>query len=477
MATFLPIFTHGAFTPPSCDTTARLQAAMKRSSIAEEWLLCCGEEWVLAAVNSIFFVGCMVGAIVGGVVSDRFGRRPVVVWGSIASLVAMLLSAAAPNLLLYAWLRLLIGGVTAAVDVAAFTLATEWVPRGWRASASALLFSCAGAAQLALVLQSVLGAQIHLSGWRFSTAAAACMTAAPAAACWVILPESPRWLHASGADSEAMASILYAAARNTVAVPCGPRTAAAELLRILARRDRSKLQVIAGSDAGSKGAPLGMVHVICQPRTWAMGLLWFSASLLCVGISLAGDVFGRRISLAEYAALSAAADMLAAMAAAWMLLRPSLGRRPTTAALFAASGASCLCLPWGPVGLAPVLAIAGKFLASSALGGLLYVYAAEVFATSVRGSAIGLCAFAARAGSVLAPQAVTLLSPERDARLLGALALASALGCLALLPETRAPRPGRKGGAAPRRGPDGAGPARPALAAQFGGPLEVPSAL
>merc|ERR1719443_1211778 len=100
----------------------------------------------------------------------------------------------------------------------------------------------------------------------------------------------------------------------------------------------------------------------------------------------------------------------------------------------------CLSLPWGPDRLVPVFAIASKLLAQSALGGL-HVYAGEIFATPVRGSSIGLCAFAARIGSILAPQAIFFLSPGRVALLFGFCALASAVACRALLPETQAVEP------------------------------------
>ena len=42
-------------------------------TIAFDWSLCCGDDWLLAVVNSSYFVGALVGASAGGVLSDLFG--------------------------------------------------------------------------------------------------------------------------------------------------------------------------------------------------------------------------------------------------------------------------------------------------------------------------------------------------------------------------------------------------------------------
>lgn len=64
----------------------------------------------------------------------------------------------------------------------------------------------------------------------------------------------------------------------------------------------------------------------------------------------------------------------------------------------------------------------------------MYVYAAEVFPTTVRSTGLGCCNIFARVGGILAPQALQL-GPDTMAALFGGLAVASGLATL-LLPET-----------------------------------------
>lgn len=74
---------------------------------------------------------------------------------------------------------------------------------------------------------------------------------------------------------------------------------------------------------------------------------------------------------------------------------------------------------------------------SEPLVGGIYVYASEVFEVRVRGTALGVCSSCARLGSILAPQAIALLSTNQIMRLFGGSALVAAFACATCLPETR----------------------------------------
>ena len=79
------------------------------------------------------------------------------------------------------------------------------------------------------------------------------------------------------------------------------------------------------------------------------------------------------------------------------------------------------------------LAIAGKLAAAGVFNGV-YVYAAELFPTSVRAAGLGFCNIFARVGGILAPISLRL-GADTMATGLGCLSLAAGLGTL-LLPET-----------------------------------------
>merc|ERR1712151_94379 len=112
-----------------------------------------------------------------------------------------------------------------------------------------------------------------------------------------------------------------------------------------------------------------------------------------------------------------------------------LRRRFGTSMLFGLGGLCCMVLPVSLEMLVPLLAVLGKFFLTSAFDGL-YVYASEIFETSIRASAIGFCSFAARIGSILAPSAIAFLTTDQLMLLFGSLALLSAIVCRGVLPET-----------------------------------------
>jgi MFS transporter, SP family, arabinose:H+ symporter len=68
---------------------------------------------------SSLLVGCMFGAMFGGPLSDRFGRKPMLLCCSVVFALSGLGSAVASNLTIYTWSRLLGGlGIGAVSDPA-----------------------------------------------------------------------------------------------------------------------------------------------------------------------------------------------------------------------------------------------------------------------------------------------------------------------------------------------------------------------
>lgn len=84
-------------------------------SIRQEWGLSIAQ---VGFVTSMAFVGMFFGAVIGGRLSDRFGRKPVLIWSSILYSFTSLLSALAPNIEILTLSRVLTGvGVQAATGV------------------------------------------------------------------------------------------------------------------------------------------------------------------------------------------------------------------------------------------------------------------------------------------------------------------------------------------------------------------------
>jgi MFS family permease len=151
----------------------------------------------LGAVASFYVVGAVIGALVSGWVTDRFGRRLVFYATLIVYLAGVLLSAFAWNFLSFALFRMLtgmgIGGEYAAVNSAI----DELIPAKYRGridlivNGSFWLGATAGAAVTPLLLdQNLLSVNV---GWRLGFGIGGVLGLS------ILLlrrfvPESPRWL-------------------------------------------------------------------------------------------------------------------------------------------------------------------------------------------------------------------------------------------------------------------------------------------
>ncbi|HEY1580224.1 MAG TPA: sugar porter family MFS transporter [Terracidiphilus sp.] len=155
-------------------------------------------------VVSVVLVGVMSGAIAGGGIADRVGRRSTLVWGGIIFLLGSLLALWSPNVLILIVARGLLGIAIGFTSVTAPVYVSELAPPQSRGRLIGLY-------QFALTIGIVLAdlAGYWLAGqhaWRTMIG----LGAVPAAlflALVFTLPESPRWLFAQNRVTE-MESVL-----------------------------------------------------------------------------------------------------------------------------------------------------------------------------------------------------------------------------------------------------------------------------
>jgi OCT family organic cation transporter-like MFS transporter 4/5 len=121
-----------------------------------------------------------------------------------------------------------------------------------------------------------------------------------------------------------------------------------------------------------------------------------------------------------------------------------IGRRPLLAIMMYGAGFSCLAII--PFVMAknvyhvPIMCFAmlGKFCITSSFG-IIYVYSAEVYPTTLRQIGVGSCSVVGRAGSIVAPfikELTAIASFGASMGIFGTLSVLVGLFCI-LLPETR----------------------------------------
>jgi MFS family permease len=79
------------------------------------------------------FIGGSLAPIVSGIISDRLGRRPAILWGSVITLLGVLLQTAAQNVAMFVIARIILGFGTGLSGIAGGVYLSETFPSRWRA--------------------------------------------------------------------------------------------------------------------------------------------------------------------------------------------------------------------------------------------------------------------------------------------------------------------------------------------------------
>ena len=85
------------------------------------------------------FIGGFFGPLVSGVMSDRLGRRPTILWGSVITLIGVLLQTAAQNVPMFVVARIVLGFGSAISGIAGGVYLSETFASRWRAWGVGLL--------------------------------------------------------------------------------------------------------------------------------------------------------------------------------------------------------------------------------------------------------------------------------------------------------------------------------------------------
>ena len=149
---------------------------------------------------SVVLVGAMLGAIAGGSIADRIGRRATLLWGGAIFLAGSLLAFWSPNVTTLIVARGLLGIAIGFTSVTAPVYISELAPPQSRGR---LIGLYQFALTIGIVLADLVGYWLAAQhAWRLMFG----LGAVPAALLLVLvvtLPESPRWLYAQNRMAEA----------------------------------------------------------------------------------------------------------------------------------------------------------------------------------------------------------------------------------------------------------------------------------
>ncbi|XP_074649353.1 solute carrier family 22 member 15-like [Tubulanus polymorphus] len=199
------------------------------TSALTEWNLVCRNLWKAKTIISIFFAAVGVGAIIGGQVSDTFGRRwsLFIVWIMLSIFQTCLRFA--PNYYVYCVIRVITGIFAGALDCISPVLSLEWMSPKWRIIAS-WRFSW----QTSLMFIALLAYLCR--DWQTLTTAVGLITIPLFPLYYFFFPESSRWLVQKGRFEKAEYWIRKAMWFNRLS----PRTDLREFLENVARTENKR---------------------------------------------------------------------------------------------------------------------------------------------------------------------------------------------------------------------------------------------
>ncbi|XP_014390878.1 PREDICTED: solute carrier family 22 member 7 isoform X5 [Myotis brandtii] len=427
--------------PPQCHalragstTTRSSPPPLQRRYLSQEagghWDLVCEQKGLNRATSTFFFVGVLVGAVAFGYLSDRFGRRRLLLVAYVSALGMGLATAASVSYIMFVITRTLTGTALAGFTIIVMPLELEWLDVGHRTVAGVLssTFWTGGVMLLALV-------GYLIRDWRWLLLAVTLPCVPGIISLWWV-PESARWLLTQGRVEEAHRYLLCCARLN--GRPVGEDSLSLEALRKVAAAERvvrrpSYLDLL-------RTPRLRHISLCCM-------MVWFGVNFSYYGLSL--DISGLGLNMYQTQLLFGAVELPAKLLV-YLSVRHA-GRRLTQAEMLLGAALtlgfrllvptdSAFCPEPSPpekVYWSTALAVTGKGFSEAAFT-TVYLFTSELYPTVLRQTGMGLTALVGRLGGSLAPLATLLDGVWLSLPKLtyGGIALLAACTAL-LLPETR----------------------------------------
>ncbi|AGA68739.1 sugar phosphate permease [Desulfitobacterium dichloroeliminans LMG P-21439] len=360
-------------------------------------------------IGSIGLVGMALGAIIGGSIADRVGRKKVFAFTLVMYSIATGLCGLAwsyESLLVF---RFLVGfGLGGQLPVAV-TLVSEFTPAKHRGKFLVLLESFWAIGWLLAAVISYL--IIPAFGWHVAFFIGA-IPALYVFYLWKYIPESPRFLEENGRLEEAEAVYRMVAGEDSgsnkanLGVGTGAGVGTQEMGRKVTvdkpskSRNNTKVNRVTLGELFSKKF---------LRRTVFLWLLWFGIVYSYYGIFtwLPSILAIKGFSLTKsfsYVIVMTLAQIPGYFTAAFFVDR--IGRKPTLATFVLGTATSAFF--FGQADSVTMILVFGSLMSFFNLGawGILYTYTPELYPTRARGTGAGWAAGFGRIGGILAPAVV-----------------------------------------------------------------------
>ncbi|XP_056624555.1 solute carrier family 22 member 7b.1 isoform X1 [Triplophysa dalaica] len=356
-----------------------------KSTLATEFDLVCDRRGLNKASATIFFIGVMVGAAFSGWLSDRYGRKPMLMVSYLVTATFGVASAFSQSFIMFAIMRFFTGMGLTGISIISYVLCVEWADIEHRTLAGVLISLDWSTGTMILP-----GIAYFANDWRTLVL----VVTAPlglAVITWRWIPMSARWLVVNGRLDDAHLYLSKCASFNK---------------RENSLKDIQPQSLAAVTVAENKGnRTYSFLDLMRSPKLRKLAILsgttWFGVAFTYYGISLNISGFGLNLYLTQfiYGAIEMPSKLLA------YLCLDKLGRRYSQVGTLVTTGVCIgitILIPkdlWLP---RTIVAVLGKGFSEAAFT-CLFLYTTEIYPTVLRQNGLGYSSFVGRVGVSLAP--------------------------------------------------------------------------
>nr|CDJ96318.1 Major facilitator superfamily MFS-1 domain containing protein [Haemonchus contortus] len=369
-----------------CEQWEYDQSVMEKT-VVTEWNRVCDNNWSRAHVHMSYSLGYLVGGLLGGFVSDRYGRKTAIYGFGILSMIFGFLLGYSREFEIFLVVRFLLAASNEAADLAAYVLCMEITGKEYRSIVGSLLqapWAC-GYAFLALVAYLTKSwTTIHMI-----TVGLHCI----ALVFIHFLPESPRWLILMNRVEDAEKIIRKACKNNNSSLPSD-----LGLVRHAEKRKWMKKDERPHYFHLFRAAELRVRNIM-------LFIIWIATALVYYGLVIAlsdQSSPGRSVFDGNFFLNNAIAGAieLPTLAACVFLLK--YGRKSSQMITLIGAGsllmAAMLAMYNKRTTMALIFMLLGKVCIQGAFN-ILYIFTSELNPTIVRNSAVGISSMIARMGA------------------------------------------------------------------------------
>ncbi|GBN42051.1 Organic cation transporter protein [Araneus ventricosus] len=391
-----------------------------KNTIVNEWDLVCDREWLVSMSKTVYMLSYFLSSLINGQLSDRFGRRKVLIFCLSWFLAFVFLTLLSTNIAMFMVFRFLSTFGITSVFVNSTVILAELVSAKYRVI-YCLTYKYGWS--LGYLLLPLIAWLVPNWFWLHFVVSFPCILLL--SVLWIV-PETPRWLLIKRKFPELEKLLLYGAKKNGKDL----KQAKNQIEDYIAYHSQKIVKE-------EKATVLDLLRPAVRKNTFILYFSWFINSYIYYALSwntndLGGDPYWNFF-------LCGAVELPEVVLC--IFLGKFFGNRRCLFFFQVMAGICLIAMALTPpdiVWLTIVVSMSGKFF-SSGVFGLSFVYTPEIFPTVMRNAALGSASACARVGALLSPfihQMADVTYAWVPIAIPGALCICSGLLVL-LLPEMK----------------------------------------